>query len=67
MVETVGTVETVPAAGRALPLPLPPPPPPVAVAGGWNPEFDVDDDLDGVLAARSPLLARAFRGEDRRR
>ena len=29
----------------------------------WMPIFDTDDDLDGLLAARSPLLARAFRGE----
>ncbi len=33
----------------------------------WTPAFDVDDDLDGLLAARSPLLARAFRGDDRPR
>jgi hypothetical protein len=33
----------------------------------WTPSFDADDDLDGLLAARSPLLARAFRGEDRDR
>lgn len=31
----------------------------------WTPSFDADDDLDGLLAARSPLLARAFRGTDR--
>jgi hypothetical protein len=31
----------------------------------WEPEFDHDDDLDGLLAARGPLLARAFRGTDR--
>lgn len=29
----------------------------------WMPVFDTDDDLDGLLAARSPLLSRAFRGE----
>lgn len=28
----------------------------------WRPTFDDDDDLDGVLKAESPLLARAFRG-----
>ena len=28
----------------------------------WTPDFDEGDDLDGLLAARSPLLARAFRG-----
>jgi hypothetical protein len=33
----------------------------------WLPTFDEHDDLDGVLAASSPLLARAFRGTDRRR
>lgn len=29
----------------------------------WKPAFDEGDDLDGLLAARSPLLSRAFRGE----
>ncbi len=29
----------------------------------WKPAFDDGDDLDGLLAAQSPLLARAFRGE----
>jgi hypothetical protein len=33
--------------------------------GSWTPAFDTDDDLGGLLAARSPLLSRAFRGEDR--
>ncbi len=33
----------------------------------WVPEFDDDDDLGGVLAVDSPLLARAFRGTDRQR
>jgi hypothetical protein len=33
----------------------------------WVARFDVEDDLGGVLAADSPLLARAFRGTDRRR
>lgn len=33
----------------------------------WVPVFDETDDLDGLLGARSPLLARAFRGEDRKR
>ena len=32
----------------------------------WTADFDVSDDLDGVLAADSPLLARAFRGTSRR-
>lgn len=33
----------------------------------WQPDFDADDDLDGLLAVSSPLLARAFRGTDRPR
>ena len=33
----------------------------------WLPTGSIDDDLDGVLDARSPLLARAFRGTDRPR
>ena len=33
----------------------------------WQPEFDHDDDLGGLLEVSSPLLARAFRGKDRRR
>jgi hypothetical protein len=33
----------------------------------WKPTFDQTDDLDGLLEARSPLLARAFGGRDRRR
>jgi hypothetical protein len=33
----------------------------------WKPTFDQTDDLDGLLEARSPLLARAFSGQDRRR
>ena len=28
----------------------------------WRPKFDEDDDLDGLLLARSPLLSRAFSG-----
>jgi len=34
-------------------------------AGGWRPGLAADDDLDGLLAARSPLLSRAFRGVGR--
>lgn len=34
-------------------------------AQSWTPQFDAGDDLDGLLSARSPLLARAFRGDDR--
>lgn len=33
----------------------------------WQPDFDDDDDLDGLLEVRSPLLARAFRGTGRPR
>ena len=33
----------------------------------WMPDFDVADDLDGLLEVRSPLLARAFRGTERAR
>ncbi len=33
----------------------------------WSPEFDSDDDLNGLLSAHSPLLARAFRGDHRAR
>lgn len=36
-----------------------------AAPGPWTPEFDEADDLDGLLSARSPLLARAFRTADR--
>ena len=31
----------------------------------WQPDFDENDDLDGLLQVQSPLLARAFRGADR--
>lgn len=33
----------------------------------WQPEFDAEDDLGGLLEVSSPLLARAFRGTDRPR
>jgi hypothetical protein len=33
--------------------------------GPWTPTFDEADDLDGLLSAQSPLLARAFRTADR--
>lgn len=36
-----------------------------ASALAWKPAFDDGDDLGGLLAARSPLLSRAFRGTDR--
>jgi len=32
----------------------------------WKPTFDQTDDLDGLLEARGPLLARAFGGQGRR-
>lgn len=38
-----------------------------APPSGWRPDFDDDDDLDGLLAVHSPLLARAFRGTGRPR
>jgi hypothetical protein len=38
-----------------------------APAVPWQPDFDADDDLDGLLEVSSPLLARAFRGTGRRR
>jgi len=40
---------------------------PPASSEPWSPSFDDADDLGGLLAARSPLLARAFRGDDRPR
>ena len=43
-------------------IPRPPPDPGQA----WQPDFDHDDDLDGLLEVSSPLLARAFRGKHRR-
>lgn len=33
----------------------------------WRPEFDTDDDLDGLLETKGPLLSRAFRGTARQR
>lgn len=33
----------------------------------WRPEFDISDDLDGLLETKSPLLSRAFRGTARQR
>jgi len=41
--------------------------PDATVAMPWVPDFDVEDDLGGLLHAESPLLARAFRGLDRPR
>ena len=62
-----------------LPLPAPtghtvaelsgaePDDPDATVAMPWMPVFDVGDDLDGLLQAKSPLLARAFQGSTRPR
>ena len=41
--------------------------PDATVAMPWMPVFDVRDDLDGLLRAESPLLARAFQGSARPR
>ncbi len=41
--------------------------PDATVAMPWMPVFDVRDDLDGLLRAKSPLLARAFQGSARPR
>jgi hypothetical protein len=42
-------------------LPAAPPPSPAGPADDrWRPVFDRRDDLDGLLAAESPLLSRAF-------
>jgi hypothetical protein len=48
------------------PMPATEADPSPAVPAPWSPEFDADDDLDGLLEVTSPLLARAFRGERRR-
>jgi hypothetical protein len=50
--EDVAVADVVDVAGPAVP---------------WTPTFDENDDLGGLLSARSPLLARAFRGDDRPR
>jgi hypothetical protein len=56
-------------AGEQLRLPTETDPAPdveaPAAVGPWSPSFDEADDLDGLLAARSPLLSRAFRTADR--
>jgi hypothetical protein len=38
---------------------------PVSDPEPWQPDFDEQDDLGGLLHVESPLLARAFRGTDR--
>jgi hypothetical protein len=40
---------------------------PASGTESWSPSFDDADDLGGLLSARSPLLARAFRGDERPR
>lgn len=52
-------------AGVDIPEEVSPPTAPEVLP--WKPSFDQTDDLDGLLEARSPLLARAFSGLDRRR
>jgi len=57
---------------RPRPRPATPPPLPLEAepsaadasdppAAAWTPAFDAADDLDGLLAAKTPLLSRAFR------
>ena len=41
-------------------VPLPVEPEPEVASTTWLPRFATDDDLDGVLDASTPLLARAF-------
>jgi hypothetical protein len=41
--------------------------PDATVAMPWMPVFDIRDDLDGLLSADTPLLARAFQGSARPR
>jgi hypothetical protein len=41
--------------------------PEATAAEPWMPVFDANDDLDGLLRAETPLLARAFQGPARRR
>lgn len=48
------------------PEPVPEPPADPVPAAPWVPHFDPDDDLNGMLDVRSPLLSRAFRGRGRR-
>ena len=60
-------VEPAPTVAEVTGTPLADDDPDATVAIPWLPTLDDGDDLDGVLAARSPLLARAFRGTDRPR
>lgn len=59
-----GAVDTHPAATVEPDAADQDPDPPYAP---WQPDFDHDDDLGGLLKVRSPLLARAFRGTGRAR
>lgn len=62
-----GEADPAPTVAEVTGAPLADDDPDATVAIPWLPTFDDGDDLDGVLAARSPLLARAFRGTDRPR
>jgi hypothetical protein len=59
--------EPAPTVAEVTGAPLADDDPDATVAIPWLPTFDDGDDLDGMLAAQSPLLARAFRGTDRPR
>jgi hypothetical protein len=58
VVEQATAEPVVDTAGESVDVELP-------SAEAWKPNFDADDDLDGLLSASSPLLSRAFRGADR--
>lgn len=64
--KVVSEADVVPPAGDDTPI-ADPATDSIDLAESWSPSFDDADDLDGLLAARSPLLARAFRGDDRPR
>lgn len=69
--DETGQLELVPTTEAATELVSEPPsgelppedvPPDATPFSPWRPKFDQTDDLEGLLQARSPLLARAFRG-----
>jgi hypothetical protein len=60
-----GEHEAAPTVAEVTGEPLADDDPDATVAIPWLPTLDDSDDLGGVLAARSPLLARAFRGTPR--
>ena len=62
VVSTAGSPESDAESSVSVPVPVPVP---ESSPEPWTPTFDDEDDLDGLLTARSPLLARAFRGADR--